>query len=437
MMKIESENKTAKMVLLGLVSVFALWPMSTSHAQVWPDPATDTVAAEMSDVPAPEAALPEAIPADAPTVAEAAPVYAPENSAGPDAAVVPEEVTPAAAPAPVSTTTATEASIPASRTLSSSEAWKLQLVSADEGKGVPFCAIYRTYEQGYELFLSMNPLGAMKVLVKLAPGQFISGKAYDVFLITDDGYEKAFQKKEVYQDSIDLGMGNDKKFVDSLGKSKTLSVKIDDALLDFKVPDMNKALQDLDYCISGGDLGPAEGAGLYDAPKSPEKKDPAAMAQQYDHTQSLLIGEASIPAPAGGDRLTIDEKGLLESLKKKMAILEKEKELLRAQLTNYRQEELSGLKEQMVTTQSAKKYEEKIAVLESKVRELQAANAGVTSASCPVAAVPPVVETAPLQESGIVQSLPEGIQAETQNTLENQGSDGYSVPTTSEAWPTK
>lgn len=270
--------------------------------------------------------------------------------------------------------------------LNSAQPWKLQMVSAEEGQGVPFCAIHKEYESQYELFLSMNPLGAMKILVRLMPGQYISGKAYNVILSLDNGYKKEFSKKEVYQDSIDLGLGKDPGFSESLAQAKTLSLQIEDRTIQFNVPDMGAATKDLEYCISGGEMtNDAAAMGLYDKPNKAKLENPKDTKAQIDKTQTLLMGEERAPSSPKGSQLSIDERDLLESLKKKMVVLEREKESLRAQLTDYRQEELTGLKEKMVTNQSVNDYENKTRILEEKIKELEQLKSP-TSCAAPIPA---------------------------------------------------
>lgn len=261
-----------------------------------------------------------------------------------------------------------------SETMTTKGPWNLRIFSADEAQGIPFCTIYNEFNKDYTLYISLNPMHDMKIILRAPKDAFTIGRSYNVVVSLDDDVEKSFSGVKTVENDLDITLYKGEPIFDKLASASKIAFAIDDASLTFQVPDLPAAIGDLKACIDGRSLVPPEQAAsaIYtDNKKAPV--DRKTLTDSYKEAQSLVIGHGTPVAPiASAVKLSLNERDLLESLKKKMSLLEMEKETLRAALAEERQKNLASLKGSIDVSSDQISCHNKLSLLEKKVNDLQA-----------------------------------------------------------------
>lgn len=233
--------------------------------------------------------------------------------------------------------------------------WGIELVSADESGSVPFCAVYQTYTDNYKIFISLNPLNAMKMLVEIPDFEGINGQSYDIMAITEDGSVRIFEGQVLQDASFDMAFSRGDDFFEKLQDTRFLDMNIGDRSIHFQTPRISQVAQDLQACVDG-DM-------LVAATQEPQQEEMAGQGGAMPDAM-MLEWERLMQSKREGIALSMDDQILLDSLKRKIGILEREKESLRKSLSVERAKNLNEAKENIGAQVNVENYKEKISILE-------------------------------------------------------------------------
>ncbi len=245
--------------------------------------------------------------------------------------------------------------------------WKLHLAETSE-TAIPFCTLFRAYEEEASVYVSTNALGSTKTVFGLPPGKYISGKSLETRLRAGE-YAQSYTSAEIQDDLLELKIGQPELFFNGLSEARNITLTIEGTDLTFRTENTSANVRDLQHCATGGELQPVR---------------PAPLFSSRDMTRSLSWLDGGQPEDerfnqegpsSNATRMSVDEKELLESLKKKIIILEREKEALREKLVETRQDQLFELKQEIQATYAEDSYKNKLEVLRQQLEKEKRNNA--------------------------------------------------------------
>lgn len=312
--------------------------------------------------------------------------------------------------------------------------WDVQAFPAEKDGVEGFCTLYRPYEGGVNFFLSLNRTAAAKVLFDLPASLGKTALPQDAVFSIGGAYARLFEGKQIVDQSIDFSFDAGGPLLNAIPGARTLSVSLGDTKLLLDIEGMGSSVRKLLACAKGeGPLSlvpaslaapnplpmprPAEGEKPSKASLSlSEKKDLVPSSAPVDEALSTNIplfpldekeeqtssaeqepeGQKEEPvlspkevslANVPVETLSLSERELLENMKRKLMILEKEKEALRAELSAYREEKgepIGGIFVPQVplpSREDMKRVEHKITALEEELKKERDRNVTL-SAQC-------------------------------------------------------
>lgn len=271
--------------------------------------------------------------------------------------------------------------------LQPTETWNVQSYPPEKDGEVPFCTLDKAFG-GYRLLFSMNKEYPAKIILSVPADVYPADKKYDIRLVGDSKAEQKFAGSKPVDGYFTLEIEKDAPALAALRSARSVKFLINTTLLEFQTTDLPQAMENLTNCINGGEAPtpvveapvtstaimpvPTAAAAVPVAPEPvisavPEPVIAAKVSPMQDYLEEKQtireVAPAESPAPVIQPDMTSSERDLLKSLKKKVGILEAEKESLRVALAQQRPGDFAPPKDAVCNG--------KLADLEQQVQQLQ------------------------------------------------------------------